>query len=90
MNELQKILDLLSGFASKLDKIRLPVLGFTSYSLWDFCIGLFATAVVITFLRMLFGLSTSVGGLTGGISRTQSAVEKRDRKVTQQTSLKKG
>ena len=90
MEELQKIFDVLSGFAFKLDSIRFPLLGFTSFSLWDFCVGLFATSVVITFLRMLFGLSTDVGSLSGGLFRTQSAVEKRDRKLTRQTGLKKG
>ena len=94
MEELQKIFDVLSGFAFKLDNIRFPLLGFTAFSLWDFCVGLFATSVVITFLRMLFGLSTDVGSLSGGLYRTQSAVEKRDRtrdrKLTRQTGLKKG
>lgn len=90
MEELHKIFDVLSGFAFKLDKIRFPLLGFTSFSLWDFCIGLFATAVVITFLRMLFGLTTDVGSLLGGLTRTGSAVEKRDKRLTRQTGLKRG
>ena len=56
--------------ANSLDEIRFPFVGFTSYSMWDFLIGFFLASVVIFFVRLLFGLSTSVGGVTSGLQRS--------------------